>query len=52
MKERDQLRGRVVGTTLSGSNVDAAVLSSLLADCALVRQPHLQDQAERIPAMT
>lgn len=52
MKERDRLRGRVVGTTLSGSNVDAAVLSSLLADCAVVSQPHLRDEAERIPAMT
>lgn len=52
MKERDQLRGCVVGTTLSGSNVDAAVLSGLLADGALVSKPQLQTKVERIPATT
>jgi threonine dehydratase len=30
MQERDQLRGRCVGTTVSGGNVDAATLASVL----------------------
>ena len=30
-QERERLRGQVVGTVLSGSNVDASVLSGVLA---------------------
>lgn len=33
MQEREQLKGQVVGTTLSGSNVDSATLAKVLNAC-------------------